>query len=445
MAAWGASGSSRLLLVASFSFALASLVVLIPPPLKSLSLLLETQPSHSHTVPIKTAIMAAETGAARAVAGASKQAVEAALMQAALSVPGQRKREAAAAKAAAMAERKKPSAAWLAGERALAARNPLSAMVSLAGENQEAVKGTRRLGAPVLASDVQASWAHGYPNPSRFFHKQDRYVHVGEAISPTEPHGNEEGGEVNSEEHAPTSEPAAQGAEGGPHEEGADEGQAEPGEKEGQEQEATASEPPLWKDPMPLHVLCHGRNASWCSHSEAQAARASSLPSLASRYSGANKPGAPVLSGGVRVPGGRVVWVPLQALQTRPPAASAAAAQARVGDVIARGVGHEGLVGQKHAGQASQHHKQLARQRASGLARAASSAPPSWDPKKFYKEVIYRRNGQPAYALYSAPKAGRSAQDQPERRMTRQEELKVRGGEESTGILTNDTEGSRWS
>jgi len=79
-------------------------------------------------IPLHTAMSIVEKGAAHALAQADKDAVEAALLRATLSVPGQRKAEKAAAAAAARAAANKPSAAWLAGAKSLADRNPYAAM-----------------------------------------------------------------------------------------------------------------------------------------------------------------------------------------------------------------------------------------------------------------------------------------------------------------------------
>jgi hypothetical protein len=79
-------------------------------------------------IPLHTAMSIVEKGAAHALAQADKDAVEAALLRATLSVPGQRKAERAAAAAAARAAANKPSAAWLAGAKSLADRNPYAAM-----------------------------------------------------------------------------------------------------------------------------------------------------------------------------------------------------------------------------------------------------------------------------------------------------------------------------
>lgn len=81
-------------------------------------------------VPLHTAMHMVETGAANSLAKADKDAVEAALLRAALSVPGQRKAEKAAAAAAARAAANKPSAAWLAGAKSLADRDPYAVMTS---------------------------------------------------------------------------------------------------------------------------------------------------------------------------------------------------------------------------------------------------------------------------------------------------------------------------
>ena len=89
-------------------------------------------------IPLHTAMRIVETGAANSLAQADKNAVEAALLRAALSMPGQRKAEKAAAAAAARAAANKPSAAWLAGEKALADRNPYAAM-NIPGPHQQAL------------------------------------------------------------------------------------------------------------------------------------------------------------------------------------------------------------------------------------------------------------------------------------------------------------------
>ena len=79
-------------------------------------------------IPLHTAMKIVEKGAAHSLAQADANAVEAALLRATLSVPGQRKAEKAAAAAAARAAADKPSAAWLAGAKSLADRNPYAAM-----------------------------------------------------------------------------------------------------------------------------------------------------------------------------------------------------------------------------------------------------------------------------------------------------------------------------
>jgi len=79
-------------------------------------------------IPLRTAMNIVEKGAAHSLAQADKNAVEAALLRATLSMPGQRKAEKAAAAAAARAAANKPSAAWLAGAKSLADRNPYAAM-----------------------------------------------------------------------------------------------------------------------------------------------------------------------------------------------------------------------------------------------------------------------------------------------------------------------------
>jgi hypothetical protein len=86
------------------------------------------KPAHVARVPLHTAMKVVETAAASSLAQADKNAVEAALLRATLSVPGVRTAEKAAAAAAARAAANKRSAAWLAGAKSLAYRNPYASM-----------------------------------------------------------------------------------------------------------------------------------------------------------------------------------------------------------------------------------------------------------------------------------------------------------------------------
>jgi len=90
-------------------------------------------------MPLRTAMNIVETGAAHSLAQADKNAVDAALLRAALSMPGQRQAEKAAAAAAARAAANKPSAAWLAGEKSLADRNPYAA-INVASTQQQQLR-----------------------------------------------------------------------------------------------------------------------------------------------------------------------------------------------------------------------------------------------------------------------------------------------------------------
>jgi len=95
--------------------------------------------SRMSKMPLHTAMHIVETGAAHSLAQADKNAVDAALLRAALSRPGVRQREKVAAAAAARAAANKPSAAWLAGAKSLADRNPYAAM-NVAGTQQQQLR-----------------------------------------------------------------------------------------------------------------------------------------------------------------------------------------------------------------------------------------------------------------------------------------------------------------
>ena len=118
-------------------------------------------------VPLHTAMHMVETGAANSLAKADKDAVEAALLRAALSVPGQRKAEKAAAAAAARAAANKPSAAWLAGAKSLADRDPYSFMNSASPQQLRQQggyvqrRGTRGRNIAALARAKRGLASHG--------------------------------------------------------------------------------------------------------------------------------------------------------------------------------------------------------------------------------------------------------------------------------------------
>jgi len=315
-------------------------------------------------VRLSQAIQMTENSANKALARASKQAVQAALLQAALSVPGQRTAEKAAAKRAAVAAANKPSAAWLAGQRALGNRDPYEPIVqksvdasaklaakrrqaasrlkalkmgrsgSMAlahgaheeeeverrreeeedrereeekhhklpykivkghhkddvylkyhhdeegkdGEDEEEEKyvdGTRELGTPVKKEDVKDEWMEGAHNPGFFIHPRDRYVKVGGIIHP-------------------------------PSDDDEEEEDAEEGEREQQEGEGE-----------------HENEGE-----EHREERARTIQQLSAGGS-LNSPNAPTLEGGVSVPGGRVVWLPLNQLSAGAAPASSLAPSAQ--------------------------------------------------------------------------------------------------------------------
>jgi len=385
-------------------------------------------------MPLHTAMNFVEAGAAHSLAQADKNAVEAALLRAALSVPGQRKAEKAAAAAAARAAANKPSAAWLAGAKSLADRDPYAAMrvhrtqqqqlrqqgsnaqrrgrpaagkpsraarahrgrhalsrrsalshtgysrdedeaytvqagnhpldvggndkiIATLPRNEEGgidrpdparseyVKKTRSLGTPVEPFAVQKHWAHGHYHPYSIVKQDDRYVPVGRLLT-------HRGGVTRREMKMPTMEEEEEGGVMTEEEQPEEEEEEEEDCQWGKDvygrcyKECTPSKDdyskchdgsPIWQDPVPLNKLCVGHeNATWCQEPEGEEggeggegeeggedkARTVQLASVGGNQgevlggsAGAqNAANAPTLAGGVPVAGGKVVWLPLNAL-----------------------------------------------------------------------------------------------------------------------------------
>ena len=92
----------------------------------------------------------------------------------------------------------------------------------------------------------------------------------------------------------------------------------------------------------------------------------------------ANAATAPTLGGGVSVPGGKVIWLPLDSLVK--PGSPSVPSEARI-DATQRALDVVGAP-------ASQ-------------PRTAGISVPTFSPKKFSKEVLYGPNGKPLYAFYA--------------------------------------------
>ncbi|MGB1592778.1 MAG: hypothetical protein ACPIOQ_08500 [Promethearchaeia archaeon] len=420
------------------------------------------QVARNAQMPLRTAMSIVETGAASSLAAADKNAVEAALLRAALSVPGVRTAEKAAAQAAVRAAANKPSAAWLAGAKSLAARNPFASMNTARGPHQPAehvrkrggslaasrrgrhraqiarvkrgplarrrtsqlevfstirpnsegeveerdpndpyVKGTDDIGTPVEPEEVQPHWAHGHPHPYEIVKRDDRYVPVGRLLTHRDGVTRREAkmpAVENQEQEEPAEEqPEAENGDVADCTWGKDvygrcytrctptkEDYSICHDDEGQ---------PIWKDPVPISTLCKGHeSAQWCQEEEGgdapteEHSRTVQLSSISpdrqdvrdGSPGAANAATAPTLGGGVSVPGGKVIWLPLDSLVK--PGSPSVPSEARI-DATPRALDVVGAP-------ASQ-------------PRTAGISVPTFSPKKFSKEVLYGPNGKPLYAFYA--------------------------------------------
>ena len=419
------------------------------------------QVARNAQMPLRTAMSIVETGAASSLAAADKNAVEAALLRAALSVPGVRTAEKAAAQAAARAAANKPSSAWLAGAKSLAARNPFASMNTARGPHQPAehvrkrggslaasrrgrhrgqiarvkrgplarrrtsqlevfstirqnsegeveerdpndpyVKGTDDIGTPVEPEEVQPHWAHGHPHPYEIVKRDDRYVPVGRLLTHRDGVTRREAkmpAVENQEQEEPAEEePEAENGDVADCTWGKDvygrcytrctptkEDYSICHDDEGQ---------PIWKDPVPMSTLCKGHeSAQWCQEEGGDApteehSRTVQLSSISpdrqdvrdGSPGAANAATAPTLGGGVSVPGGKVIWLPLDSLVK--PGSPSVPSEERI-DATQRALDVVGAP-------ASQ-------------PRTAGISVPTFSPKKFSKEVLYGPNGKPLYAFYA--------------------------------------------
>ncbi|KAJ1483393.1 hypothetical protein T484DRAFT_1800502 [Baffinella frigidus] len=401
-------------------------------------------PAAKH-VAFDTAVHSVESGANKALSQATTDAIQAALMRAALSVPGERSREKLVAKEAAVKAAALPSAAWLAGAKAFADRDPVPKAVApkprkaavaspapaqaqqpvarvaavplgqggktaLAGEQPEYIKGTRAVGNPVETDDLQPQWRYGTRNPSKVVNTEDRYVPVG-GLMP----GRQEGEEVEERSRGAQQLAAAHGMTALAGE--------QPEYIKGTREVGNAVETddlqPQWRygtrNPskvvntedryVPVGGLMPGNHAG-----EEVEERSRGAQQLATRT---NQPNAPTLEGGVEVPGGRVVWLPLNSLEgnqgAQPAAEGAEGAQAARGAIPVR---DGNLRREAAAGGGLQ-----------GPAPGQSEVEiPRFSPHKYAKEVVYGPNGLPAYALYgsqSGPEGARAAGSAPHRGVAR--------------------------
>ena len=371
----------------------ASLPVAAKTPTKR-SLKLGSHP-HAKHVSLNTAVHVAESDANKALSKATTNAIQAALMRAALSVPGVRSRRREMAKEQAIKAAEQPSAAWLAGAKAWAARNPIPRPVinkppavqrrvvtngharviavplgqkgkmalagqdsaeptDPAGEEEEeeapepAVSGTAELGTPVAISDVQPHWSYGTRDPSKVFHTEDRYVPSGEIM---------------------------------------------PGRSEVAE--------------------------------EQEAAVRGGVQQLAAAKSG-NSADAPTLEGGISVPGGRVVWLPISQLES-----------ASNSDLSKRAR----MVSEREAGPMSTTAAQGAWHRAP-VGEAGGVPVPPFSARKYSEEVVYGPNGLPAYALYGAGAAQVAAAQTPKSASAKRGgHARMQSGEDESA----ESEPERWN
>ena len=466
----------------------ASLPVAAKTPTKR-SLKLGSRP-HAKHVSLNTAVHVAESDANKALSKATTNAIQAALMRAALSVPGVRSRRREMAKEQAIKAAEQPSAAWLAGAKAWAARNPIPRPVinkppavqrrvvtngharviavplgqkgkmalagqdsaeptDPAGEEEEeapepAVSGTAELGTPVAISDVQPHWSYGTRDPSKVFHTEDRYVPSGEIMPGRSEVAEEQeaamrGGvqqlasarrtALAGQDSAEPTDPAGEEEEEAP--EPAVSGTAELGTPV-----AISDVQPHWsygtRDPskvfhtedryVPSGEIMPGRSEV---AEEQEAAVRGGVQQLAAAKSG-NSADAPTLEGGISVPGGRVVWLPISQLES-----------ASNSDLSKRAR----MVSEREAGPMSTTAAQGAWHRAP-VGEAGGVSVPPFSARKYSEEVVYGPNGLPAYALYGAGAAQVAAAQTPKSASAKRGgHARMQSGEDESA----ESEPERWN
>jgi hypothetical protein len=158
---------------------------------------------------------------------------------------------------------------------------------------------------------------------------------------------------------------------------------------------------------------------------EQEAAVRGGVQQLAAAKSG-NSADAPTLEGGISVPGGRVVWLPISQLES-----------ASNSDLSKRAR----MVSEREAGPMSTTAAQGAWHRAP-VGEAGGVPVPPFSARKYSEEVVYGPNGLPAYALYGAGAAQVAAAQTPKSASAKRGgHARMQSGEDESA----ESEPERWN